>query len=63
MFEKKCSNCFQTKPVSEFYRKKNRYQARCKGCNAEVCFVYRNRFKPEKIDQYFEVKEEVKDAR
>jgi len=41
--EKKCSNCFKVKPVTEFYRKVYRWQARCKACNAEVCRAYRHR--------------------
>lgn len=40
---KKCSNCFKTKPVSEFYRKLNHYQSRCKACNAEVVAGYYER--------------------
>jgi hypothetical protein len=59
MTEKKCSNCFQVKPISEFYRKCDRHQSRCKSCNAEVCFVYRNRLRPKKIEAYLERKEEA----
>lgn len=40
MATKKCSNCFQVKPVSEFYRKLDGYQSRCKACNAEVVAGY-----------------------
>ena len=38
---KKCSNCFQVKLVTEFYRKLKSYQSRCKQCNAEVCSGYK----------------------
>jgi hypothetical protein len=44
---KKCSNCFQSKPLSEFYVKRSPgyrngvgYQSRCKTCNAEVVRGY-----------------------
>lgn len=38
---KKCSNCFQVKKTeTEFYRKLDRFQSRCKACNAEVVRVY-----------------------
>lgn len=40
---KKCTNCFQLKPLTEFYRKLKRHQARCKDCNAEVCRSDRER--------------------
>jgi len=48
---RRCYNCFQTKPLSEFYRKGRRppplrladFQARCKGCNAEVVRGYNQR--------------------
>lgn len=33
---RKCSNCFQVKPVSEFYRKLRGHQCRCKACQPEV---------------------------
>lgn len=43
--EKKCANCFQVKPIEEFYLKRfpgRLYrQARCKPCNKEVCAAYR----------------------
>jgi len=53
MAEKKCSNCFKVKATSEFYKKKDKHQSRCKACNSEVCFVYQNKNKPEKIEKYF----------
>lgn len=44
---KKCSNCFQLKPLTEFYVKrwkgKEAHQSRCKACNAEVVRGYRRR--------------------
>lgn len=48
---KKCSNCFKQKPVEEFYTKRyrlggklyERYQSRCKSCNAEVVRFYANK--------------------
>lgn len=42
---KKCSNCFQFKPLDEFYRKLDGHQARCKACNAEVVSGYRERLR------------------
>lgn len=44
---KRCSNCFETKPVSEFYvcRTKKNYQSRCKACNNEVVRGYYHRKK------------------
>lgn len=41
----RCSNCFVTKPHSEFYAKLDRLQARCKACNAEVVAAYNDRKK------------------
>lgn len=39
---KKCSNCFQLKPLTEFYVKRpNGHQSRCKSCNAEVVAAYK----------------------
>lgn len=45
---KKCSNCFQQKPLTEFYTKKEKSgkigrQSRCKACNAEVVRGYKQR--------------------
>jgi hypothetical protein len=48
---KKCSNCFQTKPLEDFYVKRDKNanknkvyrQSRCKECNPEVCAGYRER--------------------
>lgn len=42
---KKCSNCFQLKPLTDFYvkRAQNSYQSRCKKCNPEVCKAYAKR--------------------
>lgn len=54
---KRCSNCFQEKPLDQFYKKLDRYQARCKSCNTEVCFVYRNRKRPRKVEAFFAKKE------
>lgn len=55
---KRCSNCFQTKPVDQFYVKRGYgHQSRCKLCNREVCYVWANRHKPWKIERYFQVKE------
>lgn len=34
--EKRCGNCFQTKPVTEFYKKLDGYKWNCKACNPEV---------------------------
>jgi hypothetical protein len=44
--EKKCANCFQVKPITDFYLKRfpgrpEYRQARCKVCNKEVCAAYR----------------------
>lgn len=47
--KKKCSNCFQIKPLSEFYRKLKRYQSRCKACNAEVVRGYMERKRREHV--------------
>ncbi len=52
---KKCSNCFQVKPLDAFYRKLNRHQSRCKQCNAEVVYSYANKHRPDKIEKYFEL--------
>lgn len=47
MKTKKCSNCFEEKPLNEFYvkrEKQGRYvyrQSRCKACNPEVVASYR----------------------
>jgi hypothetical protein len=48
--EKKCSNCFKVKPVTEFYRKLNDYQSRCKACNSEVVCAYAKRLREKKRD-------------
>jgi hypothetical protein len=40
---RRCSNCFQEKPDTEFYRKLNGLQSRCKGCNAAVVRGYSRR--------------------
>lgn len=40
---KRCSNCFQSKPLSAFYRKLSGLQSRCKTCNAEVVRAYARR--------------------
>lgn len=45
----KCSNCFQIKPISEFYQKGDGYQSRCKACNNEVCSAYREKARKDKI--------------
>ncbi len=37
---KPCSNCFQVKPLAEFYKKLSGFQSRCKACNAEVVRGY-----------------------
>lgn len=37
---KRCGNCLQFKPLSDFYRKLERWQNRCKKCNAEVTRPY-----------------------
>lgn len=42
---KKCSNCFQVKPLEAFYRKLRAHQSRCKACNAEVVRGYYARFR------------------
>lgn len=45
---KKCINCYQVKPVTEFYLKsqnefgKKYWQTRCKACNSEVQAGYRH---------------------
>lgn len=49
MGTKKCSNCFQVKPLDQFYRKLNRHQSRCKLCNAEVVRGYMQRRKEARI--------------
>lgn len=48
---KKCSNCFQVKSATEYYRKKERLQSRCKACNAEVVAAYSKRAKQKKIQE------------
>lgn len=53
MRTKKCSNCFKTKPVEEFYRKLHSYQSRCKECNPQVVKGYKNRLDQKKRDEYF----------
>lgn len=54
---KRCSNCFQYKPLDQFYRKLTYYQSRCKGCNAEVVYSYHYKHKLDKIEKYFEKKD------
>lgn len=56
MLQKRCSNCFELKPVDQFYRKLDRHQSRCKQCNNEVCFAWRNRHRPKKLERYFETR-------
>jgi hypothetical protein len=52
---KRCNNCFETKPLTEFYVKRGfGYQSRCKKCNAEIGYVYKNKNRPDKIERYFE---------
>jgi hypothetical protein len=48
---RRCSNCFQTKPLSAFYRKLDRYQSRCKACNTEVCKGYRATLREHGIEE------------
>jgi len=64
MSEKKCGNCFKIKPISEFYVKRYRdrvgTQSRCKSCNKEVCYVWRNKARPWKIERYLDTGEAVK---
>lgn len=43
--ERKCNNCFNVKSVSEFYRRLDDYQGRCKACQAEVWAGYKARTK------------------
>lgn len=50
---KKCSNCFQFKPLDEFYRKIDGHQARCKACNAEVVRGYRERLRRGEIKRRY----------
>lgn len=56
MVEKKCSNCFKIKPVTEFYRKRaygpNGRQSRCKECNNEVVRGYHERARERMRDKY-----------
>lgn len=47
---KKCSNCFEVKPVNNFYKKLQSYQSRCKECNAEVVRGYAKRLREKKRD-------------
>jgi hypothetical protein len=40
----KCKNCFQTKPVEEFYRRRKNSEARqwwCKACHREIHASYK----------------------
>lgn len=50
---RKCSNCFESKPLAEFYTRKGKgsdgYQLRCKACNAEVVAGYRRRLVRKRI--------------
>lgn len=56
-----CSNCFQTKPETEFYPKRWRgyvgRQSRCKACNAEVVRGYtlrkKERLRRERWDRIY----------
>lgn len=57
---KKCSNCFETKPVTEFYVKHTKlkdgtirpgHQSRCKACNPEVVAGYHARARQRLHDQ------------
>jgi len=47
---KRCSNCFEFKDESEFYRKLQKRQSRCKKCNAEVVRGYARRRKAKEIE-------------
>lgn len=49
---KRCSNCFELKPLSDFYRKLSHFQARCKQCNNEVCAGYRERVRYKSTKKY-----------
>lgn len=40
---KKCSNCFKVKSLTDFYRKLDKHQARCKSCNNEVVGAWRDK--------------------
>jgi hypothetical protein len=40
---RKCSNCFEFKPLTEFYRKRDGHQYRCKVCQPEVARSYARR--------------------
>lgn len=44
-----CTNCYQMKPYSEYYKKLNGYQYRCKKCNAEVVRAYNKRSREKKM--------------
>lgn len=49
---KKCSNCFQTKPLDDFYVKRpSGHQSRCKACNTEVVAGYKARAHQKLFDQ------------
>ena len=56
IYHKVCGNCFQTKPVSEFYRKRasrDGLQNECKSCRTEICYAWVNRNNPKKLEKYF----------
>lgn len=40
---RRCSNCFKTKDESDFYRKLDGLQSRCKACNNEVVAGYKKK--------------------
>ena len=58
---KKCSNCFKFQPLSEFYRKLKRYQARCIDCNNEVCAGYRERARRQLVKDILSIRTVTKD--
>jgi hypothetical protein len=54
---RKCGNCFQVKPVTEFYPKrpfnsKPTYQSRCKACNSEVVKGWKMRKKQREMEAF-----------
>jgi hypothetical protein len=50
---RKCNNCFQIKPLTEFYKKKAGHQYACKSCAKELVYGYRLRKIENKWDKIY----------
>lgn len=59
-----CNNCYELKPLTDFYPKMNRgkpgFLNHCKICHREVVYCWKYRNRPDMIDAYLSKKEEAR---